>query len=131
MNVPYLCILLAYALIYLPRFTFVTAAMVKAEGGYDNAEPREQHKTLEGVARRALAAHQNGFEAFAPFAAGVIMAQLAGAPAENTTRWCIVFVAARAVHVVSYLANWHPVRSLAFTVGMVATVALMVAAIGG
>jgi len=130
MNLPYLCILLAYALIYLPRFTFVTAAMVKAEGGYDNAEPREQHKGLGGVPRRALAAHHNGFEAFAPFAAGVIMAQLAGAPVEAITRWSVTFVAARVVYVLAYVAGWHPVRSLAFTVGMVATVMLMVAALG-
>src|SRR5690606_38594152 len=37
MTVPYLCVLAAYALVYLPRFVFVTPAMVRQ--GYDNAEP--------------------------------------------------------------------------------------------
>lgn len=129
MSTAYLCILISYALIYVPRFTFVTAAMVKSEGGYDNAEPREQHKTLQGPARRALAAHQNGFESFAPFVAGVLMAQAASAPVEIISRWSIAFVAARFVYVVAYVANWHPIRSIAFTVGMVATVMLMIAAI--
>lgn len=129
MSIPYLCILFAYALIYLPRFTFVTGAMVKL--GYDNAEPREQQKALGGTARRALAAHQNGFETFAPFVAGVLMAQLAGVDAGTITEWCLAFVAARVVFIVAYVLGWHPVRSLAFGVGTVATVALMIAGIGG
>lgn len=129
MSIAYLSILISYALIYIPRFTFVTVAMVKSEGGYDNAEPRQQQKSLEGTARRALAAHQNGFEAFAPFVAAVFMAQFAHASTQTIDRCCLAFVAARFVYVVAYVANWHPVRSVAFTVGMGATVAMMVAAL--
>jgi uncharacterized MAPEG superfamily protein len=125
MSVPYLSIVAAYALIYLPRFTFVTGAMLKK--GYDNAEPREQQKTLDGTARRALAAHQNGFETFAPFVAGVLMAQASGAPDETISRWSVAFVVARVVFIAAYVMGWHPVRSLAFTLGAVATVMLMIA----
>lgn len=129
MNIPYLCIALALALVYLPRFTFVVAAMAKAEGGYDNAEPRQAQLKLEGAARRALAAHQNGFESFAPFAASILMAEAAGVGLPTLTNWALVHVGARVVYVIAYLANWHPVRSLAFTVGLVAVGALMAAAI--
>jgi uncharacterized MAPEG superfamily protein len=127
MAVPYLCILAAFALIYLPRFVFVTPAMLKL--GYDNAEPREQQKAVGGVARRALAAHQNGFETFAPFVAGVLMAQLSGAEVETTTQWSVAFVVSRLVYVAAYVLGWHPVRSLAWGVSVVAIVMLMVAAL--
>lgn len=129
MTLPYLCILVAYGLIYLPRFAVVTPAMLRSEGGYDNAEPREQQKSLEGASRRALAAHHHGFEAFAPFAASVLMAQLGGASVEVITRWSLTFVVARAVHMFAYVAGWHPIRSLAFAVTMASTIMLMVSAL--
>ena len=127
MAVPYLCILAAYALVYLPRFVFVTPAMVKQ--GYDNAEPREQQKTVGGVARRALAAHQNGFETFAPFVAGVLMAQAAGAPVETITQWSLAFVASRVVYIAAYVLGWHALRRVAWGVSAAATVMLMVAGV--
>lgn len=127
MTVPYLCILVALVLVYLPRFLFVTPAMVQL--GYDNAEPREQQKKLHGMARRALAAHQNGFETFAPFAAAVIMAQLADVDPSRITCWSVVFVASRVVFVAAYVLGFHPVRSLAFTAGMGAVGVLMVSAL--
>ena len=43
-------------------------AMQRA-GGYDNHLPRAQQAQLEGWGARSVAAHQNGFETFAPFAA--------------------------------------------------------------
>jgi uncharacterized MAPEG superfamily protein len=127
MAVPYLCILAAYALVYLPRFVFVTPAMVKQ--GYDNAEPREQQKSVGGVARRGLAAHQNGFETFAPFVAGVLMAQAAGVAAETVTQWSVAFVASRVVYVAAYALGWHALRSVAWGVSVTAIVMLMVAGV--
>ena len=46
----------------------VAVAMQRA-GGYDNRMPRVQQARLEGWGARSVAAHQNGFESFAPFAA--------------------------------------------------------------
>ena len=125
---PYLCILISYYLIYMPRWTLVAGAMLKSEGGYDNVQPRVQHEGLKGAPLRALWAHQNAFESFAPFVASVLMAKLAAVPDADISQWSMIFVGARVLYTVSYIANWHPIRSLGFVVGMAAITALMVLA---
>ena len=50
-------------------------------GGYNNHNPRDQQADLEGWGKRALSAHLYGFEGFAPFAAAVFVAHLAGGSA--------------------------------------------------
>ena len=48
----------------------------KPPEGYNHREPRAQQQTIPiGPGARAVAAHYNGFEAFAPFAASVILAK--------------------------------------------------------
>ena len=46
---------------------------------------------------RANAAQLNGYEAFAPFAAGVVLAQLAGVAADRIALLAMAFVAFRVV----------------------------------
>ena len=63
MTTPFICVLVAYLLIYLPKLP-LSAAMAKQPGGYDNKDPRGQQAKLDGWGARARAAHYNGFEAF-------------------------------------------------------------------
>ena len=70
------CIVAAWILVYSSKLP-VAAAMQRA-GGYDNRHPRAQQATLTGWGARSVAAHQNSFETFAPFAAAVLVAHLAG-----------------------------------------------------
>ena len=78
--------------------------------------------------QRAFAAHLNAFEAFAPFAAGVLMAQAAGVAAGLVQALALAFVGFRILHGIFYLTALHWLRSLAWLGGFVCVAWLMVAA---
>ena len=129
-GVPYIAIIVAFALIYLPR-QIVTLEMKKQDGGYNNRDPRAQQARLEGLGRRALGAHHNGFEAFAPFAAGVLAALQRGVSVDTVAGIAIAFVVVRTLYMVFDLADKPGLRSSMWGAGMLAIGALMVlAAIG-
>lgn len=125
MAVPYLCILIAALLPYL------WVAVSKASGQrYDNRDPRGWTSRQDNPrVHRANAAQLNAFEAFAPFAVGVLMAQYAGVDPQTITALSLVFVAARIVHGFFYLANRALWRSLIWTVGLACVLALMALAV--
>ena len=126
--VPYIAIAAAFALIYLPRM-IVSQEMKKLDGGYDNSEPRRQQAQLEGRGRRALGAHLYCFEAFAPFAAGVLAAAQRGVKVELVAGVAAAFVVARIIYMLAYLADNSKLRSAVWGLGMACTSALMVLAI--
>lgn len=128
--VPYLALAAAFVLIYLPRM-IVGREMKKLDGGYDNRDPRGQQQQLAGLGKRALAAHHNGFEAFAPFAAGVLAAGQRGVRIELAAALAATFVVARAIYLAAYLGDRATLRSGAWTLGILATAALLIAAIVG
>ncbi len=74
--------------------------------------------------QRANRAHLNAVEAFAPFAAMVIVAHLAGADNDATAIWAAVFFWARLAHFVVYMLALPYVRTLIFTVGFIAVVGI-------
>ena len=103
--------------------------MAKQPEGYDNADPRSQQARLTGLGKRALAAHLNGFEAFAPFAAGVLAARQAGASEGVVVPACLAFVIARIAYIACCLIDKAVLRSVVWFVGFAATIALFVAAV--
>ncbi len=131
--VPYLAILAAYALIFVPRLGPVARAMTAQPGGYDNSDPRGQQAKLDGAGRRALGAHQNALEAFAPFAAGVLAAvqRVSHHRIDLVAYVCIAFVVVRSIYVYAYIADKPTLRSSVWSVGVAATTALMVFALLG
>lgn len=126
--VPYVAILAAVVLIYAPRIV-VGREMKKQAGGYNNHDPRAQQAQLDGVGRRAVAAHQNAIEAFPPFAVGVLMAAQRGADVYLVVVTCIVFVVARTGFMFAYLADKASLRSGLWGIGLAATGVLMISAI--
>src|SRR5580704_13320097 len=72
-TIPIVCIVVAYFLVYLPHFV-AGSQRFKLAGGFDNKHPRDQTARLDGWAKRASAAHQNGHETFSPFAIAVVVA---------------------------------------------------------
>src|SRR5262252_7098718 len=110
MTTPFLCVFLAFVLIYLPR-VFVFIAQARQPEGFDTRHPRDQQARLEGWARRASAAHANAFEAFAPFAAAVVIAHLTGADPRWSSSVAIVFVCARTVYPLLYVVNIDKLRT--------------------
>ena len=69
--------------------------------------------------KRADRAYLNAVEAFAPFAALVIVAHLAGKANAMTAFWAISFFWLRVAHAVIYLFGIPFARTLIFTLGFV------------
>lgn len=128
MNIPFLCVALAFLLLYLTKIP-VAVAMGRSKGGYDNRHPRDQQAALAGWGRRAVAAQQNGFEAFAPFAAAVLIAHTVGADPVWSARLAVLFITARVVYIGLYLANWASLRSTVWMTGTLCTAGLFYLAI--
>ena len=122
MAMAYWCVLVAAMLPY------VWTTVAKASGErYDNRDPRGwlARQTNPRV-HRANAAQLNAFEAFAPFAAGVLMAQFAGVPEAHVAGLAVAFVVFRLLHGVVYtLGMKHSLRSLLWFGGLACEVALM------
>jgi len=124
-KLPYWMMLVALGLVYFPRM-LVLRVLVKSPGGLDNNHPRTQQSKLEGFGARAQGAHLNGFESFAPFAAGVLACQVAHVDATRVAILSVAFVALRVVYIGLYLGNIAPVRSLTWMAGFGVAVALLV-----
>jgi uncharacterized MAPEG superfamily protein len=124
MNFAYGMILVAALLPY------VTVAIAKAGGsGYDNADPRVWAARQTGWRARAMAAHQNHFEAFAPFAAAVIVASAGHGSPGAIDALAASFVLVRVGYTAAYLANTPTLRSALWFVGFLCVLALFGVAI--
>lgn len=125
MTTPFVCVLIAFLMIWLARIP-VFVALGKGEG-VDNKHPHRQLAklaTLDGFAARAVGAHRGLAEAFAPFAAGVVIAELAGADARRASVLAIAFVVCEVVYVIAYLADVDYLRAFVWLIGFLATVGL-------
>jgi uncharacterized MAPEG superfamily protein len=120
MPVSYWCILIAALLPLL--FT----AIAKFLGGqrFDNRTPRQFQAQLDGLPARAHWAHLNSLEAFAPFAAAVLVAQQLNAPQGRIDTLAIAFIVLRLIYGACYLANLATFRSIVWAAGLGCTVAL-------
>jgi uncharacterized MAPEG superfamily protein len=123
MTTAYWCVLVAALL------PIVWVGAAKAGGGrYNNARPREFLGSLSGWPARANFAQQNSYEAFPPFAAGIIIAQVCNAPQATVDGLAVTFIVARVVHGLCYIADRSTFRSLVWLVGFACTVGLFVTA---
>ena len=122
MAIAYWCILIAA---FLP-YPLVTLA--KAKRGYDNRAPREQLELAQGYRKRAHWAQLNAFEAFPPFAAAVIVAQIQHAPQATVDTLALTFIAMRVLHAVFYILDKPTLRSIVWALGFACVVGLFVLA---
>lgn len=121
MSIAYWCILITAALPYV----WVSFAKSGAPD-YNNKDPRGWVAKQDSYrVRNANGAHLNSFEAFAPFAAGVLMAQFAGVDPARISMLAMAFVAFRILHGIFYLTATHAMRSLVWFGGFACVVALM------
>jgi uncharacterized MAPEG superfamily protein len=74
--------------------------------------------------RRADRTYLNAVESFAPFAALVLLAHVAGKANAMTAFWAMFFFWMRLIHAVVYLAAIPYIRTLVFTAGYVAVVGI-------
>lgn len=121
MPIAFWCVLVAGIL------PVVTVAIAKWSAHYDNREPRIWSEGLNGYRRRAYAAHQNGHEAFPLFAAAVFGATLLKAPQTTIDGLALAFILARIGYTACYVMDWPTQRSLVWSAGWLATVAIFTA----
>jgi uncharacterized MAPEG superfamily protein len=124
MSIPFWCVVISAVLIYLARMPVTTA--MKELGGYDNHLPRQQQTQLTGLGARALAAHQNSFEAFILFAVGVLMAHTTQTAGWLIDLLAIIFVISRIIYLACYWKDLTWQRSMVWLVGFICSMLLMI-----
>ena len=105
-------------------------AQVRTNGflsGENYVDPTPRPVPLLG--QRANRAHLNAVETFAPFAALVLVAHVAGKENGMTAFWAISFFWLRLIHAVVYWAAIPFIRTIVFTLGFVCVCGLFVAVI--
>ncbi|WP_281647526.1 MAPEG family protein [Parendozoicomonas sp. Alg238-R29] len=122
MTIAYWCVLAAAIM------PFIWASIAKkSKPGFNNKRPRQFLASLDGLGARAHAAHQNSFEAFPFFAAGVIIAQQIGSMDQSLIDYlAIAFIALRVLFGIFYLTNMHWQRSLVWIAALGCNIALFV-----
>lgn len=98
-------------------------------GTFDNHYPRAQYAEITGLGARLWAAQQNAWEALILFTAAVAAALLAGVQGAVAEGAAMLFVLARLLHALCYIADWATARSLIFVVGFLAALTLFVLAL--
>ena len=104
---------------------YILAAMAKRGPSRVAGYPTGNHTDLPDWAQRSHRAHMNLIENLAPFAALVLAANLAGAANETTALAAQAFFWARLVQAAVHIAGIPWVRTLAFTVGWLACLAIL------
>ncbi|MFI8480986.1 MAPEG family protein [Pseudomonas sp. NPDC078700] len=125
MSLPFWCVFISALLIFIAKIPVAKAMQQQGGGHYDNHHPRSQQAQLTGFGARALAAHLNSFEAFPLFAVGVLMAHVTQTQGYLINALALTFVIARVVYLVCYWADLHWQRSLAWFVGLICSLLLM------
>lgn len=97
--------------------------------GYDNAQPRVWETRLTGWRQRANWAHRNHIEAFAPFAAAVLVAHWVHAPQARVDALAAAFILARVAYTAAYIADRAGLRSVCWAVGFGAQLGLFCAGV--
>jgi len=108
---------LALPLIYGPLYSRQVSLMALA-GNREGVPP------ATGAAGRGLRAHSNLIENLVPYAAVVLTAHALGVHNQITAIAAISFLAARVVHAGCYLLGITGLRSLAYYVGLFATLTI-------
>jgi uncharacterized MAPEG superfamily protein len=122
MPIAYWCILVC---VLAPYFLSVAARSGVARSRYVD-DPRAFSEQLTGWRRRAHLAHLNAFEATPAILAGVVVAELAGAPRLHVDALALAFVSFRLLHALLYIADKPVLRSHAWRLGILCVIALFV-----
>ena len=129
MNIPAVALMIGGLLPLLPKIP-MAVAIRRTGKGYNNASPRDQQATLQGMGKRALAAHNNSFEAFPFFAVGVLLALHQGLEGSTLDNLCLVWVAARVAYVFFYVKGLSRWRSAMWGVGLFSATGIYITALG-
>jgi uncharacterized MAPEG superfamily protein len=96
----------------------------RRDGGFDNNAPRAWLARLNGWQARANAAQANSWEALPIFMAGLVVAYQHQATPSTVDLLALGFLAARLAYVAAYVADKASLRSLLWSAGLAASIAL-------
>jgi uncharacterized MAPEG superfamily protein len=126
MTIAFWCVLIAALL------PMVWTGIAKMSGsGFPasgNHNPREVLESLDGYRKRAHWAQLNSYEAFPPFAAGVIIAQFVQATQASIDYLAIAFIVFRVLYGICYVRDWAALRSVVWGAGFACVIGLFVVA---
>ncbi len=123
MTIGFICVLIAS---FLP-IIWIAYAKLTVPGGFKpkyNRNPREILEATKGKTKRAKWAHDNSFEAFAPFAAAVIIAHYLKVDQTIIDTSAVVFIISRIIYGLCYIYNKSLMRSIVWGVGFLAVLNL-------
>lgn len=117
---------LAYWCVLIAAFMPIGFAGISKAGGerYNNTRPREWLARQSGWRQRANWAQQNSVEAFAPFAAAVIIAHQLDAGQTAVNALAISFIGFRVAYGACYIGDRPTLRSLVWLGGFACVIAL-------
>ncbi|WP_042424052.1 MAPEG family protein [Comamonas granuli] len=125
-TVAYWCVLVA---VLLPLACSLIAKRAgfgkkRAQGGYDNHQPRAWLARQTGAAARANAAQANSFEALPFFMGAVIIAHQLGAGQTALDLLALLWVLLRLFYIVTYVADQPTARSAVWGAAFVVNIAI-------
>ena len=109
-----------FAISFLPFVMAWTAIYFRISqfGTFDNYHPRQQQGALTGMGARVQAAQANAWEALTLFTLVCFIAYASGLDLNRLDGVALLFLAARVLHPILYIANLAWWRSAVFVVGM-------------
>ncbi|MEY3297122.1 MAG: hypothetical protein RLZZ597_382 [Cyanobacteriota bacterium] len=116
-----LSIPLAAVLVYVP---FFVVGYARLKVGYDQSAPRAMLDKLPPYAQRATWAHENAFESMILFAPAALMAYITQQQSPVALGAAVVYLVARTLYPVFYIANVPALRSLMFGLANLGTITL-------
>lgn len=109
-----------FAISFLPIFLAWAAVYfrIKQFNHFDNHHPRQQQAALVGMGARVQAAQANAWEALTLFTMVCFLAYASGLDLNRLDGVAWLYLAARVLHPILYIANLAWWRSGVFVVGM-------------
>ena len=118
--------LLAWAIVLGLVHALATGQVATAQHGLrDNLGPRDDQRPVTGVGGRVQRAFANYMQTFPFFAAAVLVAHIAGRHSWATVMGAQLYFWARIVYVPLYAAGVPVLRTVAFVVGLVGIVMIL------
>lgn len=126
-TIAYWCVLLAAVLPYVCATLAKSGGFGKprAQGGYDNDDPRGWLARRTDWHARANAAQANSFEALPLFIGAVIIAHQLGASQTTLDILAVLFVTLRIIYIAMYVAGLPAVRSAVWAAALIVNVAIL------
>ncbi|KIN71352.1 MAPEG family protein [Sulfitobacter guttiformis] len=126
---PELTVLTLAALLQVLQFSAYSATSIQQVGPKKAAGPRDNPIQLTGTAGRLQRAMNNHFEALILFTIAVLATQLSGQNTSYTAACSYIYLGARILYVPAYVFGLAPWRSVIWFIGLLATVAMLTAAL--